>query len=166
MPVQTITIPGERRLDPPPRQVIIERVPTASTTPQEVIVERWLGYPRQKRNIIYEKSQSHDNIAYQKTPQNIIIDWETTGLAVDNNFNKQVQFLGVETADPIEYANRHLNELIDASKLPQLVNEYKTPQEEVLATNSTSNEFILTGDVDALKLVNSDELNKYLLTKF
>lgn len=166
VPVQTITIPGKGMLDPPPRQVIIERVPTASTTPQEVIVERWLGYPRQKRNIIYEKSQSHESVTYQK-PQNIIIDWETTGHAnIDTNLNKQVKFLGVETADPIEYTNHYSNELIDSHKLPHLVNEYKTPQEEVLASNSTSNEFILTGDIDALKLVNREELNKYLLTKF
>lgn len=189
VPQQTITIPGERRLDPPPRQVIIERVPAASTTPQDVIVERWLGYPRQRRNIIYEKS-THQQQSTYKAPQNIIIDWETTGHAVDTNINKQIKFLGVETADPIEYTHLHSTELIDSHKLPQLVNEYKTPQEEVLASNLTQSEFILTGDLgelillniftfrfflnnliylnflDALKLVNRDELNKYLLTKF
>ena len=139
-------------------------MPAASTTPQDVIVERWLGYPRQRRNIIYEKS-SHQQSTY-KAPQNIIIDWETTGHVTDTNINKQIKFLGVETADPIEYTNLHSNELIDSHKLPQLVNEYKTPQEEVLASNLTQSEFILTGDLDALKLVNRDELNKYLLTKF
>ena len=106
------------------------------------------------------------------------------------NINKQIKFLGVETADPIEYTHLHSTELIDSHKLPQLVNEYKTPQEEVLASNLTQSEFILTGDLgelillniftfrfflnnliylnflDALKLVNRDELNKYLLTKF
>ena len=68
--------------------------------------------------------------------------------------NKKIQFLGVEEVSPIEYTNKHMTELIDAQKLPQLVNEYKTPQEEVLASNLTQNEpYILTGDVDALKLV-------------
>jgi hypothetical protein len=167
VPVQTITIPGERKLDPPPRQVIIERVPAVSTTPQDVVVERWLSYPRQRRNIIYEKSTHQQQSTYQ-TPQNIIIDWETTGHVAETNVNKKIQFLGVEEVSPIEYANKHMTELIDAHKLPQLVNEYKTPQEEVLASNLTQNEpYILTGDVDALKLVtNQNELNKYLLTKF
>lgn len=194
VPVQTITIPGEKILDPPPRQVIIERVPTASTTPQEVIVERWLSYPPQKRNIVYEKSaHSHESITYKSQP-NVIIDWEATShlveenqthrsphsvfvdwentdqdidvSAISGNYNKQVTFLGVETADPIVYANIHSNELIDSHKMPRLVNEFKAPHDEMFASNLGPNEYILTGDVDALALVNREELDKYLLTKF
>ena len=195
MPTQTITIPGEKKLEPPPRQVIVERMPSSTTTPQDVIVERWLSYPQQKRNIVYEKAtQSHENLAY-KVPQNYIIDWETTSHIVEDtthtseymsasppniiidwetnqandlssNVNNHVTFLGVEEADPTEYANIHSQELIDSHKIPRLVNDYKTPQEEVLASNLTSNEYILTGDVDALKYLNTEDLNKYLLTKF
>jgi len=208
VPVQTITIPGERKLEPPPRQVIIERVPASSTTSQDIIVERWLSYPRQKRNIIYDKhSQSQENVTYKK-PQNIIIDWETTppshivetttttSIHADNtnvsqyqsqpniiidweasdqqfhtieNINTNITFLGVEEANPFEYANKHSSELVDAHDLPHFVNEYKTPLEEQLASNLTSTEqsYILEGDIDALQLVtNRDELNKYLLTKF
>ena len=145
-------------------------MPAAVTTPQDVIVERWLSYPRQKRNIVYERGHEHATATTYKNPPNIIIDWETTGHAVDTtNINKQVKFLGVETADPVEYTARHSSELIESHKLPMLVNDYKTPQEEVLASNMASSEFILTGDVDALKLVDAthrDELKKYLLTKF
>ncbi len=201
VPVQTITIPGERILEPPPRQVIIERVPAPSTTAPDVIVERWLSYPRQKRNIVYDKhAHSQENLAYKK-PQNIIIDWETTSRFVDTslvetnvtehvthqaqpniiidweandqnfhtieNINTNVTFLGVETTDPVEYEHKHSSELIDSRDLPHFVNEYKTPLEEQLASNSKSNEYILEGDVEALQLVsNQDELNKYLLTKF
>lgn len=168
MPTQTITIPG-RHMDPPPRQVIIERINGPAQAAQDIIVERWLSYPKQKRNIIHQKSASSTSVSHPP-PKNIIIDWETVHTQTTDVKNQKLNFLGVETADPNEFIRRYGSELIETNKLPSFVNEISTklPNGEVLASNLTQNEFILTGDVDALKLVdrNKINLNDYLVHKF
>ena len=102
-------------------------------------------------------------------PKNIIIDWETVHQSTDVK-NQKLNFLGIETANPSEFVRRYGNELIDTHKLPSFINELtsKIPNGEVLASNLTQNEFILTGDVDALKLVDQNKinLNDYLVHKF
>lgn len=164
MPTQTITIPG-RAVDPPPRQVIVERMAAAAQAPQDIIIERWLGYPKQRRNVIHQRSSA--TAVHQTAPKNVIIDWETTGHA--DRVQQKYNFLGVETADPIEYERRHAHELVETHKLPSFVAELnsKIPSGEVLASNVSQTEFILTGDVDALKLVDkSKNLNDYLMHRF
>ena len=49
-----ITISG-KRLPPPPRKVVIERLAALPTKPQNVIIERWLPYAEQKRRVIFNK---------------------------------------------------------------------------------------------------------------
>ena len=164
VPTQTITIPG-RTIDPPPRQVIVERMAAAAQAPQDIIIERWLGYPKQRRNIIHQRSTGA--LHSQAAPKNVIIDWETTGHT--DRVNQKYHFLGVETADPLEYERRHGHELVETHKLPSFVNELnaKIPSGEVLASNVMQTEFLLTGDVDALKLVDKNKnLNDYIMTKF
>ena len=168
VPTQTITIPG-RHIDPPARQVIIERINGPPHPHQEIIVERWLSYPKQKRNIIHQKSASTTSVSHPHT-KNIIIDWETVNTQTTDFKNQKVNFLGVETADPNEFVRRYGNELVETHKLPSFVNELTAniPNGEVLASNLTQNEFILTGAVDALKLVDTNKinLNDYLVHKF
>jgi hypothetical protein len=164
VPTQTITIPG-RAVDPPPRQVIVERMAAAAQAPQDIIIERWLGYQKQRRNVVHQRSQS--TVSSAAAAKNVIIDWETTGRA--ENVNQKYNFLGVETADPNDYERRYGSELVETNRLPPFVNELnsKIPTGEVLASNVTQTEFILTGDVDALKLVDKNKnLNDYLSHRF
>lgn len=48
-----ITISGEK-LPPPPRKVIIERLPPLPPKPRPILVERWLPYTPQKRKVIFK----------------------------------------------------------------------------------------------------------------
>ena len=166
VPSQTITIPG-KVLDPPARQVIIERVPaTDMFHPQDIIIERWLSYPRQIRNVVYDPCVNQNMASKYETPQNLIIDWDFI------EENEQVNFLGVETMDPNEYAQKHLSELVESHLIPELSAEIDVgPEKELLAANmakrNESDEFIYTGDLQALQLIdkNHDDLNKYLHAK-
>lgn len=53
---------------PPPRKVIVERLPQLPPKPRSVIIERWLPYEQQKRKVIYRKGviSSHDMICLSK----------------------------------------------------------------------------------------------------
>jgi hypothetical protein len=42
------------RLPPPPRKVVIERLPPLPCKPQAVIAERWLPYATLKRRVIFQ----------------------------------------------------------------------------------------------------------------
>ena len=124
-----------------------------------------LGYPKQRRNVVHQRSTN--TVSSQAAVKNVIIDWETTGQA--DRVQQKYNFLGVETADPIEYERRHGHELVETHRLPPFVNELNTkiPSGEVLASNVSQTEFILTGDVDALKLVDKNKnLNDYLMHRF
>jgi hypothetical protein len=165
VPAQTITIPG-RTIDPPPRQVIVERMAAAAALPQDVIIERWLGYGRQNRRVVHQRAASAPRA--QTATKNVLIDWETKGTA---DVRQKYHFLGVESADPYEYERRHGHELVETNRLPTYVNELmretKLPSGEQLAANVSQFEYILTGDVDALKLVdNQKNLQEYLLHRF
>lgn len=84
------------------------------------------------------------------------------------NFNsRNVKFLGIETVDPLEYAQRHGSELIDPSKFPEYFKSLKLPmslvgEEHLLAANRNSVlSFDFTGDVEALDLVSDKNLYKF-----
>ena len=47
-----IVIPG-KVIPPPPRKVIVERLPQLPPKPREIIIERWLGYQRRARRVNY-----------------------------------------------------------------------------------------------------------------
>lgn len=172
VPVQTITIPG-KILEPPKRQIIIERV-YENSAPQEIILERWLSYPKQKRNIVFQPCQN-DDMTSIKAPDNIIIDWEFDEFSkelTDSSENKQQNIeYSVQTVDPNEYENKYVNELLDSNRFSDLISQYEIPQGETLAADLNEDEekrFILTGSIEALNLIdkNRDDFNKYLYAKF
>ena len=68
-----ITIPG-RRIPPPPRKVIIERLPQIPPKPPQILIDRWLPYGEQVRRVIFEKNTVPD-VVYER-PKNLIIQWE------------------------------------------------------------------------------------------
>lgn len=144
-----ITISG-KRLPPPPRKVVIERLPQTPAKPQAVIIERWLPYTQTKRRVIFNKNMAPDPIVTK--PKNVIIQWEAPQVTI----RKQFKYLGVVRANPAEYINQYGDSIIDSVSLPDFVKDIPVPNGLVLASDvKRSKKFLheLCGDVDALKYV-------------
>ncbi len=74
------TVKG-KKLPPPPRKVIIERLPEFPPKPQPVIIERWLPYPPVKRKVIYQRL-ADEREEVQIKPRNVIIQWESPNVTI------------------------------------------------------------------------------------
>jgi hypothetical protein len=147
---KVITISG-RRLPPPPRKVVIERLAPLPSKPQSVLVERWLPYSQVKRRVIFQRAAARDAVAVK--PRNIIVQWEAPQVQI----KKEFKYLGVIRANPAEYVQRYGATLKTARELPQFVLDIKTPDGLVLAADSQAQTFYeLEGDVQALGLVDLD----------
>ena len=81
-----ISIAG-RRLPPPPRKVVIERLAQLPAKPQSVLIERWLPYSQVKRRVVFQRAPA-DPIAVR--PRNVIIQWEAPSVIV----RKEIKYLG------------------------------------------------------------------------
>jgi hypothetical protein len=161
---KVITI-GGKRLPPPPRKVVIERLAPLPSKPQSVLVERWLPYSQVKRRVIFQRAAQRDAVAVK--PRNIIVQWE----APQVDIKKEIKYLGVIRANPVEYVQRYGATLKTARELPQFVLDIKTPDGLVLAANHQYNSLHdLEGDLDALRLIDLDKegLSEYreFLSKF
>ena len=79
-------------------------------------------------------------------------------------------FKGIFNANPEEYILQYGNELIPSKLLPREANECNSylSSEEILAVNQQPKEFVLTGDVKALDLVDKQKVNlsEYLVPKW
>ncbi len=67
---KVITISG-KKLPPPLRKVVIERLAPLPSKPQSVIIERWLPYADVKRRVIYNKPCQPDPVVI--APKNVVI---------------------------------------------------------------------------------------------
>ena len=144
---RNIVIPG-KVIPPPPRKVIVERLPQLPPKPQDIIVERWLGYQRRVRNVRFIPAPP---IIPAPAPKNVLIQWDSPDVEVRQAFH----FLGVQVTCPVQYAATHGASLRDASQLPAEVARFQTPAGEVLACNSNSNLIPqLVGAVQSLRLIN------------
>ena len=97
-----ITISG-KRLPPPPRKVVIERLAPLPAKPQSVLVERWLPYARRKRRVVFGRVSSGDG-GEVVAPRNVVIQWEAPRVSV----RKEIRYLGVIRANPSEYVERYV----------------------------------------------------------
>jgi hypothetical protein len=148
---RVITISG-KRLPPPPRKVVIERLAPLPSKPQSVIIERWLPYAQTKRRVIFKKSDQNDPVVVK--PKNVIIQWEAPYVTI----KKEFKYLGIIRANPVDYAQRYTGTLKTARELPEFVLDIKPPAGVVLAAEaSQSYAHELEGDVSALKLVDLDK---------
>ena len=160
-----ITI-GGKRLPPPPRKVVIERLAPLPSKPQSVIIERWLPYTQGKRRVIFQKAPGPDPVSVK--PRNVVVQWEAPQVVI----KKEFKYLGVIRANPAEYVSQYGASLKLAADLPQFVLDIKTPEGLVLAANHKYSSFYeLEGDVQALKLVDLDkeglsEYKEYLAKLF
>jgi hypothetical protein len=116
--------------------------------PQDIIVERWLGYQRRTRNVNFRPAPA---LIPAPAPKNVLIQWDSPDVDVRQAFH----FLGVQTVCPVAYAAQHGASLADASQLPREVAQFATPAGETLAVNSNSDMIpALTGAVASLRLIN------------
>jgi hypothetical protein len=149
-----ITISG-KQCPPPPRKVIIERLPQIPPKPPNILIERWLPYRRVKRRVIYQPCDESAQPIYVK-PRNIIVQWDTPDVVIKNEY----KHLDVIKADPVEYVKRYGTTLYQFKDLPKFVSDIQTPHGIVLASDvkaqSESSENLLEGDLDALKYVDLD----------
>ena len=147
-----ITISG-KRLPPPPRKVVIERLAPLPSKPQNVIIERWLPYGEVKRRVIFNKSTAADPVV--ANPRNVIVQWE----APDVNIRKEIKYLGVIRANPVEYVQRYGASLKVSSALPQFVLDIKTPSDVgLLAAEYQAKSLIeLEGQLEGFKFIDLDK---------
>lgn len=145
-----ITISG-KRIPPPPRKVVIERLAPLPSKPQNVIIERWLPYGEVKRRVVFNKPTLPDPVVV--TPRNIIVQWE----APDVNVSKEIKYLGVVRANPAEYVEKYGASLV--SEMPQFVQEIATPADVgVLAADYKAKSLIeLEGQLEGFQFVDLDK---------
>jgi hypothetical protein len=143
-----ITIPG-RVLPPPPRQVITERLAPQPAAAGDILIERWLGYGRRTRNVIFRPAAPL--LAPARAEKNLLIEWE----AADVDLRQEFKFLGVQEADPRSYLAQHGNSVVDSSRLPREAAQFAVPAGHVLGVDSNPNDVpTLRGAVQALRNVN------------
>lgn len=155
--IKKITISG-KMLPPPPRKVVIERLAALPSKPQPVIVERWLPYSQVKRRVIFHKAAEKDPVIVK--PKNIIVQWEAPQVQI----KKEYKYLGVITANPVEYVQTYGSTLKNSSDLPEFVLDIKAPEGLTLAADYKSQSVHeLEGDLHALKLIdlNKEGLGQY-----
>jgi hypothetical protein len=148
-----------KKIPPPPRKVIIERLPPLPSKPQSIIIERWLPYKPLKRKVIYQRANENESSLVNK-PKNLIVQWETPNVVVKKEFKD----LGIVRANPTEYIERYGNTLKRSVELPNFVKEIKPPSGLVLAADSSSSfNYELEGDLHALNLIDleNEGLNEY-----
>jgi hypothetical protein len=115
--------------------------------PQDIIVERWLGYQRRTRQVNFRPAPA---LIPYPAPKNVLIQWDSPDVDVRQAFH----FLGVFTVCPVQYAQSN-GPLLDASQLPREVAQFPTPAGETLACNSNSDMIpALIGAVASLRLIN------------
>lgn len=147
-----------KKIPPPPRKVIIERLPPMPNKPQSIIIERWLPYKPLKRKVIFQRANENDPVLVKS--KNLIVQWEKPNVTVKKEFKD----LGIVRADPMEYSERYGSTLKKSIDLPNFVQDIKPPSGLTLAAESASTiPYELEGDLHALNLVDleSEGLNEY-----
>jgi len=135
---KTILIPG-KRLPPPPRKVIIEKLQPVLPNPPSITVERWLPYDKRERKVILEKKPLDPCI---EKPKNVTYEWQPQ-CTIPRTIVKN---LGVESADPISYIASYKTQLKNTSELPAFALKEKLPKMESRTPE-------LVGDLEGLKLI-------------
>ena len=149
---KVITISG-KRLPPPPRKVVIERLAPIPRKPQSVLIERWLPYRQSKRRVIFQKNSVADTVITK--PKNVIIQWESPVVQI----KQVIKDLGTIRANPIEYVEKYGSSLKKFDQLPDLAKKVRPLNGLRLASDVSTNPLIeLEGDVEALKLVDLDKV--------
>ncbi len=144
--IKVISIPGEL-LKPSPRKFVIEILPETESKSQEILTNT-----DGLTHIIVVPKPDDPPVPSQK---NIILNWEKRNCA---EIKTNIKNLGVESADPNEYAKKYGPTLISAVELPEIASQAKTEHGYLLAADYKPNYFnSLEGDLHALTLIDLDK---------
>jgi hypothetical protein len=141
-------VPG-KRLPPPPRKVIIERLAPLPPKPQAIIIERWLAYKEHKRKVVFCKAPEVQPHAKE---HNVIVEWEKPKAHVKT----VIKDLGIIRADPNDYIQRFGDQLKRFDELPEFAKKIK-PSGEVLLASDAKYKCELEGDLFALSLIDMEK---------
>lgn len=149
---KVITISG-KRLPPPPRKVIIERLAPLPSKPQNIIIERWLPYNEVKRRVIFNRSTVPDPVVAK--PRNVIVQWEAPQVSI----RKEIKYLGVIRANPAEYVQKYGASLKKANQLPDFVLDIRTPDDigTLAADYKYNSVYELEGEIEGLRFVDLEK---------
>lgn len=138
-------------LPPPPRKVIIEKLPEMPDPPQNVFIERWLPFKDVKRKITLKPKPSNPK---QCKPKNIIVNWSIIPCC---QVRQDIKDLGTEKTDPEEYVKLYGDSLIPSDQLPEIADKVNEQHGKPLAANNSTKYFsALEGDLHALKLIEAE----------
>ena len=90
-----------------------------------MIIERWLPYQKQKRQVIHEKARPLEPRA---PVRNTIIEWRPPEVEIV----KQVKKLGVQQADPQRYYTQHGDKLYTTEFVQRKLNDLGLQEEIAL----------------------------------
>ena len=139
-------IPG-KVIPPPPRKVVIERLPQLPQPPQDIIVERWLEYGPRARRVVFQPAP---RLIPAPAPKNVLIQWDSPNVAL----NRQFRNLGIAAASPAQYVATFGASLVPASAVPALSRGIRPANGARLAAEHPPHPVRLVGDVAALSLIN------------
>lgn len=116
---KVISVTSGKAFEYPARRLITEIIPPLPPKPPQIIIEKWLNYPKQRRRVIYEGARTRSTTL---TPQrNLNIVWEQQPTVV----KKGIRYLGVSTVDPVEYRSRYGSSLRSSSDMPSFVLDHE-----------------------------------------
>jgi hypothetical protein len=141
-------VPG-KRLPPPPRKVIIERLAPLPQKPQAIIIERWLAYKEHKRKVVFCKAPE---VKPHEKEHNVIVQWEQPKAVVKT----VIKDLGIIRADPNEYIQRFGDQLKRFDELPEFAKNIK-PSSNVHLASDAEHKCELEGDLFALSLIDMEK---------
>jgi hypothetical protein len=146
---KVITLKGDC-MPPPPRRVIIEKLPAEAAKPGPVCIDRWLAPEGLKRKVIFQAAAGQGS---QQGQRNVIIEWS----AGEATVRQQLNVKGVTEANPEEYSRQYGAQLVASSSLPAIAKNVQAPSGYKLAGDSQQQGLVeLEGDLQALSMVDLD----------
>jgi hypothetical protein len=154
---KVITVAG-KVLPPPPRRLIIEKLPQLPNKPRPIVIEKWLPCEAQTRTVKFIQAERTENWRSEK---NLVILWD--GLTA--NVTKELSDLGTVRCSPEEYVKQHGGSLVSHHQMNCFIQEQNLNLPQALEPDTLPK---LEGDIEALKLIDLDRYGlseyKYLLT--
>ena len=154
---KVISVPG-KVLPPPPRRLIIEKLPMLPNKPRPIVIEKWLPCEPQTRTVKFIQADRTENWRSEK---NLVIIWD----GLKTKVTKELHNLGTVRACPEEYVQQHGGSLVSHYQMKSFIQEQNLSLPE-----STEHDPLpkLEGDIEALKLIDLDRYGlgeyKFLLT--
>ena len=146
---QVINVPG-KLMSPPPRQLIVEKLPPLPKKPQPIIIEKWLPYETQKRAVKFVREE---NVVGEPVAQkNKVILWDSPKVAIE----KEIKTLSTKKVDPNAYRQLYGNSLMTSEQIEHFLREQNIDP-ALVSVSKPSRSIELEGDLDALSFIDLDK---------